>query len=287
MKRQQRLMAVATGILMVAFLAGCRKKVPVAAVPPPPQAPAAEAAKPNPPTISQFTAEPSHIERGQSSVLQWVVKDATQVEINSLGSVAASGRQPVKPNDSTTYTLTAKGPGGSATAGTTISVTLPTPTIPPPATSPAPTLSERLSKDALDVFFDFDRFDIRDDARTALTNDATALKSILNDFPNTTLVIEGHCDERGSAEYNLGLGDRRASAAKDFLAQLGVPIDRLVKVSYGKERPQCSESNEACWQKNRRVHFAPGENQLPKATSELQSGRGSVPASQTEKGAAK
>jgi peptidoglycan-associated lipoprotein len=73
------------------------------------------------------------------------------------------------------------------------------------------------------------------------------------------IVIEGHCDERGSAEYNLGLGDRRSTNAKEFLVQLGIPADRVKLVSYGKERPQCTESQEECWQKNRRVHFASGQ----------------------------
>ena len=74
-----------------------------------------------------------------------------------------------------------------------------------------------------------------------MQQDAGAIKSILADFPNATIVVEGHCDDRGSAEYNLGLGDRRASAAKDFLVQLGVPADRLKTISYGKERPQCTD----------------------------------------------
>ncbi len=110
-----------------------------------------------------------------------------------------------------------------------------------------------------DAYFDYDKSDVRDDARETLTRDATAIKSILADFPNATIVVEGHCDERGSAEYNLGLGDRRASSAKDFLVQLGVPADKLKTISYGKERPVCTESNEACWQKNRRAHFSPGQ----------------------------
>jgi peptidoglycan-associated lipoprotein len=110
-----------------------------------------------------------------------------------------------------------------------------------------------------DAFFDYDKSDVRADAQDALTRDATALKTILTDFPNATIVVEGHCDERGSAEYNLGLGDRRGSAAKDFLVQLGVPADKLKTISYGKERPQCTESNEGCWQKNRRAHFSAGQ----------------------------
>ncbi len=107
-----------------------------------------------------------------------------------------------------------------------------------------------------DAMFDYDKSDIRADAREALTQDASALKSILADFPNATITIEGHCDERGSAEYNIGLGDRRATAAKDFLVQLGVPADKLKTISYGKERPQCTDANEECYQKNRRDHFA-------------------------------
>jgi peptidoglycan-associated lipoprotein len=110
-----------------------------------------------------------------------------------------------------------------------------------------------------DVYFDYDKNDIRGDARDVLTRDAEALKSILASFPNASIVVEGHCDERGSAEYNLGLGDRRASAAKDFLVQLGIPEARLKTISYGKERPQCTESDESCWQKNRRAHFSPAQ----------------------------
>ena len=79
------------------------------------------------------------------------------------------------------------------------------------------------------------------------------------DMPDAVVKVEGNCDERGSAEYNLGLGDRRAGAAKEYLVQLGISADKIKTVSYGKERPQCSEASEACYQKNRRVHFATGE----------------------------
>jgi peptidoglycan-associated lipoprotein len=166
----------------------------------------------------------------------------------------------VSPNGSTTYTLTASGPGGNTTASATINVAEPPPPPPPtPRTTTTVTLDQRLSSDVQDAFFDYDKSDIRSDARDALTRNAAALRSILADFPTASIVIEGHCDERGSAEYNLGLGDRRSTSAKDFLVQLGVPADRLKTISYGKERPQCTEANEACWQKNRRAHFAPGQ----------------------------
>jgi peptidoglycan-associated lipoprotein len=107
--------------------------------------------------------------------------------------------------------------------------------------------------------FDYDKYDIRDDARNVLTTNANALKAILGEFSGATIMVEGHCDERGSAEYNLGLGDRRATAAKEFLVQLGVPEAQLRTISYGKERPQCTESNEDCWQRNRRAHFTTGQ----------------------------
>jgi peptidoglycan-associated lipoprotein len=186
--------------------------------------------------------------------------DVTSVSIDqTIGTVQNTGNRRVFPTDSTTYTLTATGPGGTSTASTTVSVTSPPP--PPPPTQPAPTvtLEQRLGSDVQDVYFDYDKSDVRGDARDVLTKDAAAIKSILADFPNATLTVEGHCDERGSAEYNLGLGDRRASSAKDYLVQLGVPADRLKSISYGKERPQCTESNESCWQRNRRAHFSTGQ----------------------------
>ena len=88
-----------------------------------------------------------------------------------------------------------------------------------------------------------------------LSSDAAALKSILADFPNSTVILEGHCDERGSAEYNVALGDRRGATVRAFLSDLGL-TERLLLISYGKERPQCTESNEECWQKNRRAHLS-------------------------------
>jgi peptidoglycan-associated lipoprotein len=81
------------------------------------------------------------------------------------------------------------------------------------------------------------------------------LRDILKDFPDYKLTIQGHCDERGSAEYNLALGDARAKAAKDYLVQVGIPDDQLSIISYGKDRPVCQEHDEACWQKNRRIHI--------------------------------
>lgn len=249
------------GFLLAMLAAGCKKKVPP---PPPPPAPVAKREEAPPPaskapTITSFSAEPSSIERGQSATLSWSVSDASDITIDQgIGAVQSTGTRRVFPSDTTTYTLTARGGGQSVTRQAVVNVTAPAP--PPPA---APAVTEdfgtRLSKEVQDAYFDYDHSDVREDARGTLTKDADALKAILQAFPSSTIVVEGHCDERGSAEYNLGLGDRRASAARDFLVQLGVPADKLRTISYGKERPQCSEGNEDCWQRNRRAHFAPGQ----------------------------
>ena len=260
MKKTCAIAAGAIGMILLTAAVGCQKKVAVA----PPLAPkveSPEAPKPVPPTIVAFAVEPATIERGQSANLRWDVKDATRIEIDhGIGVVAASAQRRVAPEEATTYRIFATGLGGEASATTTLAVNLPPPP-PPPPVKPPTTISDRLSKEVQDVFFDFDRSEIRPDARAALSQNATALKSIMTEFPTTTVILEGHCDERGSAEYNLALGDRRSAAAKAFLSDLGL-TERLLVISYGKERPQCTESNEECWQKNRRVHFAPGEDQL-------------------------
>ncbi|MEP6993807.1 MAG: peptidoglycan-associated lipoprotein Pal [Acidobacteriota bacterium] len=102
-----------------------------------------------------------------------------------------------------------------------------------------------------DAFFDYDQADLREDARSALAANAEWLKK----YPTVQVLMEGHCDDRGTAAYNLSLGERRANAAKDYMASLGVDGSRLRTVSYGKERPFCNDSSESCWQQNRRAHF--------------------------------
>jgi peptidoglycan-associated lipoprotein len=208
------------------------------------------------PTVLQFTVEPSVVERGQSATLRWSVTNATSIAIdNGIGDVQSNGSRRITPGETTTYRLSASGPNGAISATTTVTVTAPAP---PPNTSTGPTkgLVETINTLLTDAYFDYDSNQIRADARDALTKDADALKKILTDFPTANIIIEGHCDERGSAEYNLGLADQRASAAREFLSSLGIPAARLKTVSYGKERPQCTEATEDCYQKNRRAHFA-------------------------------
>jgi peptidoglycan-associated lipoprotein len=106
-----------------------------------------------------------------------------------------------------------------------------------------------------DAYFDYDKATLRSDAIESLRKDSTELRDILKDYPDYKLTIEGHCDERGSAEYNMALGQARAEAAKSYLVQVGIPTQQLGVVTYGKERPACTESNENCWQKNRRIHI--------------------------------
>jgi len=128
-----------------------------------------------------------------------------------------------------------------------------------PVEAPPPEVKVRI-EDLLakiqDVFFDYDKHALRPDAETTLQSNAIALREILKQFPGYKLRIEGNCDERGSDEYNLALGDARAKAAQEFLVRLGIPADQLQTVSYGKEKPVCSDHNEDCWQKNRRAHTA-------------------------------
>lgn len=106
-----------------------------------------------------------------------------------------------------------------------------------------------------DAFFPYDRSEGGPDAIAALRRDAAILVPVIADFPNVSVAVEGHCDERGSAEYNLALGDRRASQAVAVLEQFGVPALNLTPISFGKEAPQCIESVESCWSRNRRAHL--------------------------------
>jgi peptidoglycan-associated lipoprotein len=250
-RRASLTMAAAVALVLAA---GCHKKQPP---PPPPPPPAPAPAVVNKPTVNYFSAEPTSVDKGQPSSLRWSVADATSVTIDqSVGDVSPNGRRAVYPNDTTTYTLTATNSGGSSTASVTITVNTPPPPPAPPPAAPTPTAAEILAKQVQDVHFDYDKSDIRAEDQAILQGDASALKQIFGMDPNFVVTIEGHCDERGSAEYNLGLGDRRASAVKEALAGMGVPGDKLKTLSYGKERPLCTDADEACYSRNRRGHFS-------------------------------
>ncbi|MGA3189865.1 MAG: OmpA family protein [Bryobacteraceae bacterium] len=254
--------AAFAAVLMVSA-GGCKKKVPVP-TPPPPTAPATT---PEPPPsaplslrINSFTGEPHSIERGQAATLRWSVGNSTDISIDQgLGAVAANGSRQVFPSQTTTYTLIAKGGGNQDTRSVTIEVSSSVPPPPPRTPGVAFSGSDLLSREAQDVYFGYDKNDINAEGRDTLTKDADVIKRILTADPTFTIVVEGHCDERGSEEYNLALGDRRALAVKEFLVQLGVPDERMKTISFGKERPVCTDQNEACFQKNRRGHLAPAQ----------------------------
>jgi len=232
-----------TALAAAVFTIGCAKK-PVAAHEPAPTPPPASAR----PTVT-LQASPTSLNKGDSTTLSWSSTNATQLSIApDVGAVSPEGSTKVTPADSATYTITATGPGGSADASVRVTVSAPPP---PPPPSAGPSVEELFARDVQDSYFDYNKADIRPDARDALGKTA----NFLRDHPQVKVTIEGHCDERGSTEYNLGLGDRRANATKQFLVSLGISADRMNTVSYGKEKPFCMEHNEACWQQNRRGHF--------------------------------
>jgi peptidoglycan-associated lipoprotein len=221
----------------VLTLGGCKKKV----APPPPPPPPPPAA----PTAS-LSASPDTIQTGQSSTLTWQTQNATEITLDG-SNVNPSDSQRVSPTQSTTYRLVAKGAGGTQEATARVTVT------PPPAPPPQPSATdeELFGRNVRDIYFDYDKYDIRPDQQAALQSGARFLAQ----HPAMRFTIEGHCDERGSTEYNLALGDNRANAVKNALIQAGVGADRIRTISYGKEKPVCTESNEQCWQQNRRGHF--------------------------------
>jgi peptidoglycan-associated lipoprotein len=223
----------------IMMLGACKKKTAPPPPPPPPPPPA--------PTAS-LSANPNTIQKGQSTTLSWQTTNAKDVTIDGIGAVQPNGSQQVTPADSTTYHLTAKGDGGSQEATARVTVTAPPPPPPPP---PSTSEQEMFAQNVKDVFFDYDKYDIRPDQQGLVQSDA----QFLGQHPSITFTIEGHCDERGSTEYNLALGTNRAETVKSALVQAGVAANRIKTISYGKEKPFCTEHNEQCWQQNRVGHL--------------------------------
>jgi len=223
----------------VMLLGACKKKAAPPPPPPPPSSPAPSAS---------LSASPNTINKGESTTLTWQTTNATDVSIDGVGPVEANGSKQVTPTDSTTYHLVAKGAGGTqdATARVTVNAA------PPPPPTSNLTEEEMFAQNIKDVYFDYDSDAIRPDQQASIQADA----KFLNAHASIPFIVEGHCDDRGSTEYNLALGDRRANAVKSALTAAGVTASRIKTISYGKEKPFCTESNEACWQQNRRGHFA-------------------------------
>ncbi len=238
----QSLKAVMLGAVLTGAvsLIGCNKKA-AKATPPSPPPPAAPTA-----TIA---ASPNVIQQGQTTVLTWQTNNATDINIEGLGTVSASGTKVVTPGSSITYTLTAKGPGGSQNASTRV-------TVDAKVAEATPSLSDEdlFARNVKDVRFDYDKAEIRSDQAPVAQNDA----AFLLQHPSIKVLVEGHCDDRGSEEYNLALGTSRAEALRKSLLQAGVSQDRIKTISYGKEKPFCSDDNDQCWAQNRVDHIGIG-----------------------------
>ena len=237
---QERCKALTIVVLAGALiLSGCSKKAARATPPSPPPAPT--------PTAT-LAANPAVIQQGQATTLTWQTNNANEITIEGLGTVPASGSRSVTPNSSTTYTLTAKGPGGSQDASARVTVNTPVAQAPQPSASD----EDLFAKNVKDVWFDYNKADIRPDQGTTAQGDA----AFLLQHPSIKVVVEGHCDDRGSEEYNLALGTSRAESLKRSLLSQGVPADHIKTISYGKEKPFCTEDNDSCWQQNRVDHLA-------------------------------
>ena len=231
-------------LVAILIAGGCKKKQAPAQATPPPPPPAA-------PTAS-ISVSPNNITAGGSATLSWTSTNATNVTIDGIGAVASTGTQTVSPAASTTYHVTATGPGGSVDANARLTVTAA-----PVAAPAAPDYTEEqlFAQSVKDIYFDYDKYDLRAEDKATIDADAAFLKA----HPSIRFTIEGHCDERGSTDYNLALGDNRANAARTALVNAGIPASQIRVISYGKEKPFCTESTESCWQQNRRAHFVYGQ----------------------------
>jgi peptidoglycan-associated lipoprotein len=230
----------------IVVVGGCKKKhVP----------PTAPTAPPPPQPTATMSVNPESIDRGGTATITWSTQDATGVNIEGIGKVDPSGSQKVSPSASTTYRLTAQGPGGSTDATARLTVVEPPP--PPPQQTDTSDASEGalFAQSVKDIYFDYDRFDLRATDQAIVNADAAFFKA----HPSIKFTIEGHCDERGSTDYNLALGDNRANSARNALIKAGVGANQIRVISFGKEKPFCSESSESCMQENRRDHFVYGQ----------------------------
>jgi len=243
--RRNALMALALGAMV---LSGCHKK---ASAPPPAPLPSTTATDSVP--TATLTADPASIDLGQSAVLNWRTQGATTVSIDGIGNVNLNGTQTVTPSASTNFHLVAKNDAGGTTEAN-VRVTVRVPVAPTADTSNQGDMGSEAAfhQNVQDIFFGYDSYDLSSDAATSAQRAASYLAA----HPAIKVVIGGYCDERGSAEYNLALGENRANAAKTALVGAGVSSNRLRVISYGKEKQFCTEQNESCYQQNRRAQFS-------------------------------
>ncbi len=237
---------------LLAGVTGCHKKA--SGVNPASVGPiTAPAIAPPAPTAS-LVADPVAIDLGQSVVLNWRTTNATSISIDGIGTLSPNGTQTVSPSTSTNFHLTAKGEGGATEANVRVTVRIPVPPVVPTDTTPSADMGDEavFHQNVQDAFFDYDSYELRPDAQASSVKAAGFLVA----HPDIRVVIGGYCDDRGSAEYNLALGENRANSAKTALVNAGVAAARIRVVSYGKEKQFCTEETEQCWQENRRAQFS-------------------------------
>src|SRR5579864_845627 len=233
--------ALLLAVAFAAIMTGCHHNTPVATTG------TTQPPKITPPSpTATLKVVPDTVDKGQSAELSWSTQNAATVTIEGIGTVSATGTRRISPASSTTYHLTASGEGGNSEASARITVNI-------PDTTSRLTDEQLFAQNIKDIFFNYDNFDIRQDEKDVAGADA----DFLSKHPNIKLVIEGHCDERGSDEYNMGLGENRATSVRQLLIDHGVSADRIKIISLGKEKPFCTTAeDESCWQQNRRAHFA-------------------------------
>ncbi|HEV2491627.1 MAG TPA: peptidoglycan-associated lipoprotein Pal [Terriglobia bacterium] len=258
MRREITVLRPAVVLSLILVAGACHKKTPAQLPPGGVAEPTTSTPPPPAPPTCTLSAEPAAVELGKSVVLSWKSENATDLDLQpGLGKQQAQGSVSVTPQESTTYTMTVSGSAGNGSCTARVTVT-----VPPPPQKPQvqeESLEEQFRTQVKDAYFALDKSDLSPEAQQALTDDAAFLKA----HSDVTVTLEGNCDERGSEEYNLGLGDRRAQSAKQFILALGVPAARISTISYGKDRPVCLESQESCWWKNRRVHVALNKGGAP------------------------
>ena len=246
MNVQRRLFTSLVALSAFVAVVGCGKKH----LPPVDTAPAIAAPAPT----AELTATPTSITAGDQVVLSWRTSNANSISIEGIGDLPSTGVKTVTPTSSTSYHLIARGDGGQAdaTARVTVAAAPAAVAVANDGAGSNMTAEEQFKANVQDIFFDYDSYDVRGDAQGALSKAAAYLAS----NPGIKVLIGGYCDERGSNEYNLTLGQSRANSVKQALVQAGVAESRLRVVSYGKEKPFCTESTEECWQQNRRAGFS-------------------------------
>ena len=239
-------------IMGLLVLPSCKRQPPPAARTPLPLPTPDRPADPDlaPAPSVEITASPSTIAPREQTTLNWRSSNASSIVIDSgIGNVENSGSVVVSPRASTTYTAIATGPGGNARSSTRVTVVPRNDVI---QSTDIENLARAIAEGRVKpIFFDYDKAQLSGQARSTLETNARWFR----EFPGASVIIEGHCDERGTEEYNLALGDRRAQATRSYLVQLGIEMDRLKALSFGEERPFSPGHDEAAYRLNRRAHF--------------------------------